>query len=544
MKGLVVLLFASMWPSAAAAVSEPPAVAVCQPNELLGYAPSRDEVEAHRQAALPNVEYSKGDGPGHLWGFEIVLRIDDAGRVHCYQLKSDFGEPVHLNFERRAWLQGLVHLRYQPFLDGDAPRAAIVTESVHEIERVAQSQPLPNVPLSQVSIGLERSACYGSCPSYKVTLRGDGTVTYVGNAFVDVKGEHHYQIPVAEVARLVDSLAAKDIWSAKDEYQAPITDNPTYTLKLTLGKHSRTIVDYVGEMVGMPPAISAFEREIDAAARSEQWINLSAEAVDLLDAEGFDFAGSAGSDLLWRAASNGEGKDDRAIVKLLEHGVRADVGPPADQFVDPNASLLDVALRNHHGSAAAALIAAHALETAGQLDQAKVDNAFRAAIAGGRLAAAQQVWSAAGASARPALEFDDSDRDDGQASKRAPVTLLLNASYDDHHWEGLALAQWLASLGCDLKASGADGRTLLHIAANAKDAALVRYLLDQGLDPNTPGRFGLPALGSADSEEVAMLLLEAGTDISKLGADSRFRDYARGNHWLRVTSWLDSHPQQ
>jgi ankyrin repeat protein len=109
-------------------------------------------------------------------------------------------------------------------------------------------------------------------------------------------------------------------------------------------------------------------------------------------------------------------------------------------------------------------------------------------------------------------------------------------------WDGLAIAQWLATLGCDIRSAGADGTTLLQIAAEAGDAKFVRYLLDQKIDPSTPGRYGLPALGSVEDEDVALILLEAGTDLSKMDEDGiSFRRYAQGQHWSRVTRWLEQH---
>lgn len=111
--------------------------------------------------------------------------------------------------------------------------------------------------------------------------------------------------------------------------------------------------------------------------------------------------------------------------------------------------------------------------------------------------------------------------------------------------DGVQIAAWLASRGCDLKAAGAGGRTLLHIAANADDAEFVHYLLSQGFDASTLGEYDLPALGSTSNEDVAMLLLEAGTDLSKMDDQpGEFLRYARSNHWQRVVEWLRKHPSR
>lgn len=519
-----------------------PGLHECTKRELLGFAPSSTQVEAHRMGKLPAVEYAKGGGPRRDWGFQATLRVDERGRVGCYRLEERWGDgPLSLNPERRAWLAGLASVTYEPFPNSASPQPAVFTEQVRETELADSGVVPPSVPLSQASVSLQRTGCFGRCPSYTVTVRGTGEVTYDGGGYVDVEGEHRYTIPAADAARLMDSLYAAALWSAKDEYEARVTDNPTQLLTITLGKHTKKIRDYVGESAGMPLAISELEREIDEVAGTGGWIQLSVETVELLDAEGFDFAGPAGSALLWRAAMNREAKDDRALLRLLQLGVRVDADPPERIGLEAGASLLTVALDNRRVALAQALIAAGALKTAGVLDPVKVNAAFRASIAGGRLAGVEQVWSAS-APTTPDLEYDDTGENLDEPAKRVPVTLLLRAAYDDEHWEGLEIARWLAAHGCDLKASGADARTLLHIAARGKDVAFVRYLLEQGFDPNTPGRFGLPALGSTGSEDVAMLLLEAGTDPSSLSDDgAHFRQYAEGNHWLRVVTWLDQH---
>jgi hypothetical protein len=82
----------------------------------------------------------------------------------------------------------------------------------------------------------------------------------------------------------------------------------------------------------------------------------------------------------------------------------------------------------------------------------------------------------------------------------------------------------------------------LHIAAGADDARMVRYILDQGVPASTPGEYSLPAVGATDNEEVALMLLQAGTDISKMDdGGAQFRRYAAYKHWARVIAWLDSH---
>jgi hypothetical protein len=299
-----------------------------------------------------------------------------------------------------------------------------------------------------------------------------------------------------------------------------------------MGQQVHSIEDYVGAMAGMPPAVTEFEDEIDAIAGSAHWIRLSTQAIDWLEAEGFDFRSPEAGALLSRAAGNPATQGD-ALGRLLELGALAE----SESTEEGTNELLQSALKNRHTGLAQALIDEGALNVAGRLDSSRVDAAFQSAIVGGRLAAVKTVWNATAASHPPSLTFDDPGEDGDSTSRTAPVTLLLDPPYRDTDWEGLEIAQWLAEKGCDLHAHGADGRTLLHIAAESDDTELVCYLLDEGLDASAPGAYGLPALGSARNEDIAMLLLEAGTDVDAL---SEFREYAEGNHWGRVVRWLDA----
>ena len=52
-----------------------------------------------------------------------------------------------------------------------------------------QQQSLTTLSDSEI-IQLQRYPCYGNCPSYVVTIHGDGRVEYVGLDNVKLKGKH------------------------------------------------------------------------------------------------------------------------------------------------------------------------------------------------------------------------------------------------------------------------------------------------------------------------------------------------------------------
>jgi len=134
-------------------------------------------------------------------------------------------------------------------------------------------------------ITLERSPCFGRCPVYKVTIAGDGTVTWNGTAHVDV-GSATAKIPVAKVQELADFLASSCFFSMQDRYSPPVTDLPSATTTVTIGGATKSISHRGAGILderenrGMtdptqcrpPKVLAKIDDRIDEIANTEQWI--------------------------------------------------------------------------------------------------------------------------------------------------------------------------------------------------------------------------------------------------------------------------------
>jgi len=518
-----------------------PALRVCVKDELSAHAPSREEIKAHRQFDAPVITRPFGAKRDN-WELGVLIKVDEKGHPACYYVEKDeFRREQALDDERRDVLSRVASWHYAPFIVDGRPVVSLVKESIREQIAPERHLPLPNVPMSQVAITLERTGCYGTCPAYWVTLYGDGRAVYEGRGYVDVLGRHEYRVDPARIAALVESARGKDIWSMANEYRYPVTDNPTYFMRLKFGDQGKEIEDYVGGSAGMPEVISEFEDEIDRAAESNAWINLGMPAVERLSEESFPFVSKEGEELLGRAISNSDGHDDAAILKLMSLGAMKSASTVLPgRFGGTGKSLLESALGNRRQQVVEHLIELGALQTNDRVDQSKLDAAFRAAIGAGSLQGVETIWSAGGDS-KPSLTFDDKSEDDKGKNQRSSVILLLSHPYGQEPWEGQAIAEWLVAKGCDLKARAADGDTLLHRATDAGDLPFVRYLLANGLDASTPGTYGLPALGSAENEDIALVLLQAGSDWKMDDGGKGFLQYANDQHWGRVLAWVRAH---
>lgn len=128
-------------------------------------------------------------------------------------------------------------------------------------------------------ITMSRSVCYGFCPDYTVTISGDGSVTYVGRAFVHVVGERRASIPPADVANLLRRFDEIGFERLNDAYRANVSDHPTTIVVLERGGRRKVVVDYAGLNAGMPAAVRELQDEIDAVAGTAQWVLRDGEPV-------------------------------------------------------------------------------------------------------------------------------------------------------------------------------------------------------------------------------------------------------------------------
>jgi hypothetical protein len=205
--------------------------------------------------------------------FEIVVSAE--GQVESAKLLGD--EKRHLD-EARSIEMGR---RFKPWTrDGKNVRVR-VTDYVSLLppERWALSPRSFPEPwdLKGVKIQLTRTVCYGRCPAYSVTIRGDGSVHFRGDRYVHDQGEQDAHIDPDRVKELVRQFESANFFAAGDRYVAQVTDNPTYTLILTVAGKTKTVTDYVGEQVGMPLVITDLENAVDDAAGTERWIKGDAQ---------------------------------------------------------------------------------------------------------------------------------------------------------------------------------------------------------------------------------------------------------------------------
>ncbi|HTU51396.1 MAG TPA: ankyrin repeat domain-containing protein [Acidobacteriaceae bacterium] len=200
-----------------------------------------------------------------------------------------------------------------------------VTAEVEEYIDLVPPERLPKIhvdapvlhPNSTVVITLNRSGCYGSCPSYSVTISNQ-KVIFNGDGFVVARGEHKGTIDPSQVRELAKKFIDADFYSMEDSYSASVTDCPSFVLSISVDRHSKKVVDYMGSWVGMPAVITELEDEVDSAASSQRWIEGSEGLVQALQVEGFNFKTYDAQVMLKESASRGQ---TATVQEFLAAGV-------------------------------------------------------------------------------------------------------------------------------------------------------------------------------------------------------------------------------
>jgi hypothetical protein len=117
-------------------------------------------------------------------------------------------------------------------------------------------------------ITMDRSVCFGRCPSYSLTIEGSGKVTYVGREFVGIKGTRTSEISKESFKTLADEFLRIDYFSLKDEYDSDISDVPeTITSWKIDNKYKKIRNRFNG-----PKELTELQRKIDEVVNSKQWI--------------------------------------------------------------------------------------------------------------------------------------------------------------------------------------------------------------------------------------------------------------------------------
>ncbi|MBL7998813.1 MAG: hypothetical protein JNL32_09270 [Candidatus Kapabacteria bacterium] len=116
-------------------------------------------------------------------------------------------------------------------------------------------------------ISLDRSGCFGKCPTYTITFTGDGKAVYKGVENVERIGYYTATISREQLRFLCNEFAKARFFSMKNIYDDKVTDIPTYTVKYRLNGRTKTVIDRYDP----PKQLRALEATIDSLGNTLAW---------------------------------------------------------------------------------------------------------------------------------------------------------------------------------------------------------------------------------------------------------------------------------
>ena len=271
----------------------------------------KHELQPHRRT-IPHEGVREGFNQLHL-----TLTVSPLGDVVDEDAQGD-DTPMQFWPE----LKGEVHdWKFTPFEKDGKPGSVKIEEYIDLVppERLPKRRVKPPdlKPDSQIRIELERTGCYGTCPSYKVSMV-PGSITFYGGGYVAAAGIHKDTLAPDAVRALAQRFVDADFYSMDKEYVAGVTDEPTFRVSVSIDGNIQAVTDYMGSWVGMPAVIEDLEDAIDETARTDRWIEGKDGLVASLKSEKFNF-NSVEAQLILKATSR---RNQIATVRgLLDAGV-------------------------------------------------------------------------------------------------------------------------------------------------------------------------------------------------------------------------------
>jgi hypothetical protein len=121
-------------------------------------------------------------------------------------------------------------------------------------------------------VTLERTACHGTCPVYKLTVSDNGTLVFEGKDYTKTSGIKQTTISKSVVDQIVSEFNKINYFSLNDSYVAvTITDQANAITSITLSGKTKTIKHYLGDL-DAPKQLTDLENKIDELVKSDQWI--------------------------------------------------------------------------------------------------------------------------------------------------------------------------------------------------------------------------------------------------------------------------------
>ena len=131
----------------------------------------------------------------------------------------------------------------------------VVQSNYTELEVKQSTTPIKESLL----LTLERTPCFGKCPTYTYSIFTTGKVIYNGKQNVKNIGTYKAQLSMAQLEEIKSHIESFELFKLKDKYDAQITDIPSTILVINIDGRKKKIYD----RYGAPKELTQFEKLVD-----------------------------------------------------------------------------------------------------------------------------------------------------------------------------------------------------------------------------------------------------------------------------------------
>jgi hypothetical protein len=120
---------------------------------------------------------------------------------------------------------------------------------------------------------IKRTACYGKCPIYRLTILDNGQVIYEGKQFVEKIGTYAGLLNGEDLETILKRAKEISYFELEDAYDVPIADFPTCVTSVTNNAKTKRVMN----KQGAPASLKKFETYLDSLLEGLELKKLSDE---------------------------------------------------------------------------------------------------------------------------------------------------------------------------------------------------------------------------------------------------------------------------
>jgi acetamidase/formamidase len=223
-----------------------------------------------------HLKWPRAETPTHYIAMGIDEDLREAAKLAVREMIDFLVNEKHLTRDDAYQLSSVAaDFNITQLVDGTKGIHAMIPKAIFVRTTGGQSA---NANADQIT--LERSACFGTCPVYKLTIKGDGTVTFEGKRFTKTTGTANGKISQSDFRALVGEFEKIDYFSLADAYtpgtkQCPrsMTDLPSADTSITVKGKSKSVAHYYGcGSEGVLAKLTVLEKKIDEVTGTQRWI--------------------------------------------------------------------------------------------------------------------------------------------------------------------------------------------------------------------------------------------------------------------------------